>query len=135
MRSNHARQVSEAPTRSSRPEPDMPATVFSSTRRVAHRGLNRIHGYYRARYRTSENPGSLATGNITNASDEIRRPAPGREQDLPVQEFLTRRVVRYRIITAVAEAGEVFGNSFPFNCGPICQWRGRRRCGPRCEVS
>lgn len=138
MRSNHARHVSEAPTRSSRPEPDMPATAFSSTRQVVHYGPNSIHGHYRVCYRTNENPGSLAAENITNASDEIRRPGPGRKQDLPTQELLTPRFVRYgnkQIISAAVGPGEVFGNFLPFDTGPTGQWRGRRRCGPRCGVS
>jgi hypothetical protein len=137
MRSNHARHVSEAPARSSRPEPDMPATAFSSTRQVVHYGLNSIHGHFRACYRTSENPDSLATGNITNAH-EIARQEPGKKRDLLTQEILTQRVVRYgnkQKLSAAAEPGEVFDNFFPFDTGSTCQWRGRRRCGPRCGVS
>lgn len=138
MRSNHARHASEAPARCSRPEPDMPATAFSSTRLVGHCGLNRIHGHYRTRYRTTGNPDSLAVGNITNTSNEIRRSGPGRKRDLPSRELLTLRVVRYgnkQNLSAVADPREVFGNFFPFDTGPTCQWRGRRRCGPHCGVS
>ena len=138
MRSNHARHVSETLARYGRPEPDMPTTAFSSTRRVAHCGLNRIHGYYQTGHRTTENTGSPGVRNITNASGEIRRPGSGRRQDLLNQELLTVRVVRYgnKQNTQVAvDPGEVFGNFFPFDTDPTCQWRGRRRCGPRCEVS
>jgi hypothetical protein len=133
MRSNHARRVSEAPARSSRPEPDMSATAFSSTGRVAHCGLNRIHDHYRMGYRKGENPGSLATGYVTNTSGEIRW--PGRKQDLLNQKLRTVRIVRFgnKIITsAIVGSGEVFGNFLPHDTGPTCQWRGRRRCGPRC---
>jgi hypothetical protein len=138
MRSNHARHVSEASARSSQPEPDMPATAFSSTRQVVHYGLNSVHRHYRARYRTTENPDSLAAGNITNVSGEFRRPGPGRKRDLLTQALLTGRVVSYgnkQNISAVTEPGEVFGNFFPFDTGLTGQWRGRRRCGPRCGVS
>ena len=134
MRSNHARQVSEALARYSRPEPDVPAATFSSTRRVVHCGLNRIHGYYRTRYRTTENSASLAARNITNASEEIRRPGSGRKQGLLNQERLTLRVGRCGNklhIPVIVGPGEVFGNFSPFDAGPTCQWRGRRRCGPR----
>ena len=134
MRSNHARHVSEAPARSSRPQPDMPATAFSSTRRVAHCGLNRIHDHYLACYRANENSRSLATGFMTNASKEIRWRL-ARQRTLRNQKLLTRRIVCYgskQISSAIAGSGEVFGSFLPYDTDPACQWRGRRRCGPRC---
>src|SRR6266567_5431411 len=138
MRSNHGRHLSEAQARSSRPEPGMSATAFSSTRRVVHCGLSIIHGHYRTCYRTSENPGSLAIANITNTSYEIRRLASGGKQHLPNQELHTLRVVRYgnkQTISAAADPGDFFGNFLPFDTGPACQWHGRRRCGPISGVS
>lgn len=133
MRSNHARHVSEAPARSSRPQPDMPATAFSSTRRVVHCGLNRIHGNYLACYRADENSSSFAAGYAANAPEKIRR--LGRQQDLRDQKLLAQRIVCYgskQISSAMAGSGEVFGNFLPYDTDPACQWRGRRRCGPRC---
>jgi hypothetical protein len=138
MRSNHARHASKAPTRFSRPRPDLHATTVSSAGRVAHCGLNSIHGYYQRRYTTSKDRDSLSGGNITITSGGIQQRASATGRKLPDQEFLTWRAVRYGNkldILAAADPEADLSNFLPFYTGSNYQWRGRRRCGPRCGVS
>lgn len=138
MSLNHARHMSENPARRTRLQPDM-AAASSPTRRFTHRSHVIIPGHYRERYRTGGHPACTAAGNIFLTSSEIHQLGDEHGKGLPDQEFLAPQVVRHgnkQNFPAIADPKGSIRNTYPYDTGTTCrQWRGRRRCGPRCGVS
>jgi hypothetical protein len=138
MSPNHPRHVSEGPAR---PVPHGwdAAAATSSTRQFTHCSQISIHGHYRRRYRASGSPQATTSGNMVFTPGKNLRPRPGEARRPSEQGFLTSRVVcdgNRQNVQAIADAEGPVRNTFTFNTGTTCrQWRGRRRCVPRCGVS
>jgi hypothetical protein len=74
--------------------------------------MNIVRGQYRGRYRAGENHALLGSTNLTDAPGVIQPPG-----EVPGQEFLTLRVIRYgtnQTIPAIVGPEGNFGNFLPF---------------------
>lgn len=138
MSPNHTRHVPEGPTQPVPPGRDAPAAP-SATRQFTHCSQISIHGHYRRRYRSGGNHQAAASGNMAFTSGKIFRPRQGATERLPELAFPPARIVCYgnkQNVQAISDTEGSVRRTFTFNTGTTSsQWRGRRRCGPRCEVS
>ncbi len=122
-------KVSVAPGR----KPDMTATAFSFSRQGVRCSTNSIHGHCLTHH-SIKNLSGVPVRRIPNVSWRIPKSGPRDKHDLlPVLKYPGPRIVRYGnkkyLLQATGPAGAC-SNFFPFDTGPIGQWRGRRRYEP-----